>query len=1654
MADKKNPNNYNKSGSSNPDAKRSADEARSNTGSVSTKRGDQIAQTQTQSPEYNTPGNSNESRSPNLSTAPGRLISEDDLAKSHSFTDATPLDTYENTPTAQGYPYQDRVAAQKRAAEIIGSDNPPEAVESATDPGLNAAVIQDAVTTQNSLDTESDYVKTVLADSRAAVNRYANQAQVSTPEYLVDTLGPAPHYFREQDYQVFYHDARVWIQGADVSSWLEGSISIRYNLGKDPNSCDLTLNNAAHRFTLTPENLSGVWRLAEHAFPNDYDETAKYKIFKLKSEPTLNHPDPISGGLVWSLAHWRPIFHKMDPIRVWIRNPAAHEINGDLADEWIPAFTGYITSFPKSENFINASSTLQIHAEDFRYVINKMRVNSSTTIYTTKEGGEVVDPTSSEAIDGARLQFNKNVNVQFDRTFFKDLIVSSENTDPWVDLTMPEVVEALTFNEDAQVMINSAKNRRALELEKKIKEYTTRLNFERDKDERARLLATLNTLKYEKQQNYPSVGDPLPDNKRDQPANSRMGRMQRGFFRGANAKVAYPDAGDREGQIQFMQNWYSLCMFGSKVRGTDGYLQYDLGKLGYWTLKDIEAVGKETASTHPWAPDAQAVHMIEPGTATTALPIFQDVAILQGANTVSGVRGYTTRMEILAKACDIADYRFWVTGTGDLVFEFPQYDFKPDDYGTWAEVLNFDHQVLDERLDEENGEVPNVLVAAGSITGRTDVPTDTQTFAAHLDHVIVWCPALAARLGINKTELTLNRVTVKERLIQLAYMELQKKMAILTHYSMTTCYRPWVLPNKPVFNKYRTRYALVENVTNTVPATSGSIAGHTAPSTSLSLNYVRTLDVYGVPRYITGGPSMPIFYGERRSNALIASLNQSVETIKSFFDQLGSRDTSLLTPSALRELREQYGAFLPVGQDIHNVVAAEVTKNAAAAQGPNAIEVLNSAAVAATTALSQLQDTVDRGLSPAQQTSAIQAAKDAIDRLSDLFKKLNVDYKPQDSAYGLLPAAGVSGFRHDDYEPPSDRPQQSPQQPQKDNTCDLDRYTFSSPLGRIKSDLTYNNQIIQQAGMGDFPRVAITQYEQPPRVFAPGVPAFSGIDFLGKSGENVYAVANGTVQDIEVNTKQYGTTIRIAHDNGYLTAYGPVNPSVSKGDSVIRNQVIGTLASSARSQKLGAPVLHFQTATGQGSSVGDVVGYMQGQYRTYTLTKEDLDWAVRAVIGEESDPSRKDHSRQLLGMSAVISSMITRFVYKNDESLAEGRGMLWPTFTTMLVGKPPFGRGYSQPVSYYWRTAEPPADGKKPVIGNRSPEAIARRERVRNLGTPDGNAFPQEVYQMVLDLMTGRKPLNNGEGAIDFRANDAQVPVFLQNNAKLGCRIDNEVIGAGNVFFSMEGSRKMKAAGFPKIQPFPPADLKLTFYDPTNSGTGMNPGVPNKVYTVNDTTKYSRDAWKDNTILVVGSLASSSFGTELKSQLEARGASVQLYGQPGGIPGGFSSRALTSPENLKAFKDKLSSVKPDVTFVVYGASNQSAQELSQAMSDIHEAVIGEGSDLWWVGPPTYSDRLSDLATYRDIFEQAGPALLGDRYVSSSSFTSPVQDRTPEGLVTPVGARKWVSGIVQSTHGVNKGDPNGKPTSQVSGGDWPGAIPPEECPPTKQSKTNS
>ena len=82
-----------------------------------------------------------------------------------------------------------------------------------------------------------------------------------------------------------------------------------------------------------------------------------------------------------------------------------------------------------------------------------------------------------------------------------------------------------------------------------------------------------------------------------------------------------------------------------------------------------------------------------------------------------------------------------------------------------------------------------------------------------------------------------------------------------------------------------------------------------------------------------------------------------------------------------------------------------------------------------------------------------------------------------------------------------------------------------------------------------------------------------GIDFRGKTGDKIYATADGVVRKATRNGS-YGNYVEIDHKNGYRTSFAHLKKYVvANGDTIKRGQLIGYVGNTGRST---GPHLHYE----------------------------------------------------------------------------------------------------------------------------------------------------------------------------------------------------------------------------------------------------------------------------------------------------------------------------------------------------------------------------------------------------------------------------------------------------------------------------------------------
>jgi len=711
--------------------------------------------------------------------------------------------------------------------------------------------------------------------------------------------------FKERSYQALYEDFRVFIQGVEVTPWISGSITLTRSNRDGPNTCSFTLDNAMDRFVLTAENLQptfdnpyGLWRdttdryseAAKHSIylyktgqaevtqdrvaeltntlfernaqivaarttldvardenrrrrgtrnvardpgelspielaelrvsasdtvqdmPSDTvlndtakvetaifeqlgarglsqkaaeamakevvakrakqlvkagrrraagdgpaqetnaDQTSAERSGRHKRMKNIRNPiDSDTGDQRWPLQERSVVFHKNDPVRVFVHNPLTEN------DEWLFGFAGFVDQYPVQTDYLTGQSTIQVQCYGIKALMQKMRVQQNT-VY---------------------------------------------------GIIVPEPL----FHDRASVFadLNSPNGNR-------LNHSFVNMSFENS----MAVLVTGTTLDRRGQGRRFGVGD------------FAVGKV-----------VTYPVTKEPDDDINraTLEEWHTLCLNGPAPL-TEPEQIADLDLL---TNARVEEIGRGTTSDGPYAPTRGFVHFLLPKDGTAAHNLTQAMF-----DTGSDQRDFSTRFEIIRDFCGRLDYEFLELPNGDLVFEFPMYDFLPEDFGDYKSVLEADHHLISGNFSDESGDIVTALVVTGG-PARTDTDPLGNAPAGIPPRGIIQSSIMAARVGLTVEQHSLPFVRSAAKLRSLGYIEFQKRLANANSFDMEFGFRPFFMPNRPVYNVLERRMGLTSSVTDTM-----QLFG--TCSTGTSIKYVRQVRSDGTFRFITGSDSMPISY--------------------------------------------------------------------------------------------------------------------------------------------------------------------------------------------------------------------------------------------------------------------------------------------------------------------------------------------------------------------------------------------------------------------------------------------------------------------------------------------------------------------------------------------------------------------------------------------------------------------------------------------------------------------------------------------------------------------------------------------------------------------------------------------------------------------------
>jgi hypothetical protein len=646
-----------------------------------------------------------------------------------------------------------------------------------------------------------------------------------------------PFSFREEKNQVFYHDVKIFIYGTDVTPWLTSQVTLQKADRDGTNTLSFSLANQYRAFEITRENLGEVdlslptpttagkpkFRLTDPYTPQgQYSELAKAKIFSLKTQVERNTKimvktkgpviSPNQTGRIkkitdentdtsnddvttrYPMSVGSLVFHKYDPIRFFVKNPLSRS-----DDEWTCEFTGYLDSKPYTQNYTTGESVINITCQDIRVLMALMRVQANPTAQVSNENMLYVTGGKNKGIAGSAA------TDSIDAGFFNDFVIFKDVSHVLAGMRWDKSIETLIYG----IQGKGGAYRGGIG---KFKKGMT-ISFDPSKQTKFKALEDWNNVVNFGVRPLPVVADVAPLIPQDSLE--------------ADPKVfnEFPKS------------------------ASDGKMEPG----GFLTKAEVYALGTSTVPDKAGSPDACKVHFLLPAEGTPNQNMIEYNVIERLDLRVELV----TRLELLSQLCKSLDYQMYVNGMGDVIFEFPMYDFFPTDYTGYENLYAFKDHIVSDSINDEGGSAISALeVTSRSLFIPTQTPNELgQTPIQTSDELrkTIFSNVLASRIGVIVETYDVPGVTNHSKLAQLGYLEFNKRIANFNVFDMQTAYRPYIGVNRPIYHQIKERFGITKSVSYTWRVREDA-------SLDLSLQYTRKRESDGKFRYVTGGERQPISY--------------------------------------------------------------------------------------------------------------------------------------------------------------------------------------------------------------------------------------------------------------------------------------------------------------------------------------------------------------------------------------------------------------------------------------------------------------------------------------------------------------------------------------------------------------------------------------------------------------------------------------------------------------------------------------------------------------------------------------------------------------------------------------------------------------------------
>lgn len=284
-----------------------------------------------------------------------------------------------------------------------------------------------------------------------------------------------------------------------------------------------------------------------------------------------------------------------------------------------------------------------------------------------------------------------------------------------------------------------------------------------------------------------------------------------------------------------LEEWHALTVFGPDKK--------------FMPESEVNEIGLNSYIGGSFDPWTRQMHFLLPSNGSNV----KNLSELVVADNLQQFQ-FSNRWEMIHTLARLLDYQFMTTPFGDLILEFPMYDFVPEDFGTtWTSMFKYFGHLIDSAVTPEAETVPAGVVLTGAINplgvaGQSD---------SLLLRVLAYSKTVAAKYGVAEIEHQakpfLNDI---DRLKAYAAITYQRMLANASNLSFTATHRPFLMPNRPILHERRNRLGISYSVEHTWEL--GGVV-----STEIAIRCIRKKvikDGQASYRFVTGGTQMSVSY--------------------------------------------------------------------------------------------------------------------------------------------------------------------------------------------------------------------------------------------------------------------------------------------------------------------------------------------------------------------------------------------------------------------------------------------------------------------------------------------------------------------------------------------------------------------------------------------------------------------------------------------------------------------------------------------------------------------------------------------------------------------------------------------------------------------------